>query len=50
MMRWWGGKGFWTYVAKGLGVPRIGCQETEEDDDDLEAGAMAVRPVWVGQV
>lgn len=39
-----------TYLAKGLGVPRIGCQEAEEDEDDLEAGAMVVGPVWVVHV
>ena len=33
-----------TYVAKGPGVPRIGRQEAEDDDEVPVFGAMAVGP------
>ena len=32
-----------TYVDRGPGVPRIGCQEAEDDDGALEAGAISGR-------
>jgi hypothetical protein len=38
------GKGV-AYVDRGPGVPRIGRQETEFDDDAPEAGAMVLGPV-----
>jgi len=51
----WGKGSQATYVAKGPGVPRIGRQEADDDDEVPVVGTMAVGPYecvygWCGVV